>query len=117
MTIFLAFLLSFRWGAVFRRKKDKQQKDSKKAKKIVIKTSAMTRGIAGITMEGLLKKRNEKPEVRKAKQEAAIRAIKAKKREITEKKKAEKAAVTKTVQAAAKPGKQPKIKNPQKPKQ
>merc|ERR1711974_148755 len=81
----------FRWGAVFRRKKDKQQKDSKKAKKIVIKTSAMTRGIAGITMDELLKKKNEKPEVRKAKQEAAIRAIKAKKREISEKKNAVKA--------------------------
>merc|ERR1712226_334782 len=98
----------FRWGAVFRRKKDKQQKDSKKAKKIVIKTSAMTRGIAGITMDELLKKKNEKPEVRKAKQEAAIRAIKAKKNAVKAQAKA----------AQPKPSKkQQKIQNPQKPKQ
>ena len=53
-----------RWTQVFRKKKEKSQKTTKKAKKIVVKTSAITRGIAGITLEDLLKKRNEKPEVR-----------------------------------------------------
>ena len=53
----------FRWGAVYRRKREKAQKDTKKAKKIVVKTSALSRGIAGMTMDELLKKKNEKPEV------------------------------------------------------
>ncbi|XP_063723378.1 large ribosomal subunit protein eL24-like [Symsagittifera roscoffensis] len=105
----------FRWGAVYRRKREKQQKDTKKAKKIVVKSSVLTRGIAGITMDELLKKKNEKPEVRKAKQEAAIRALKAKKREVAEKNKVEKAQVKATQPKPAK--KQQKIQNPQKPKQ
>ncbi|XP_075262226.1 large ribosomal subunit protein eL24-like [Convolutriloba macropyga] len=105
----------FRWGAVYRRKREKAQKDTKKAKKIVVKTSALSRGIAGMTMDELLKKKNEKPEVRKAKQEAAIRALKAKKREISEKKKAEKAQVKAAQPKVSK--KQQKIQNPQKPKQ
>ena len=105
----------YRWGAIFRKKREKQQKDNKKAKKIVVKTTAVSRGIAGITMDELLKKKNEKPEVRKAKQEAAIRAVKAKKREATEKKKAEKVQVK---SAQAKTKKVPtKIQNPMKPKQ
>ena len=54
---------TFRWGAVFRKKREKQQGAAKKAKKIVVKSTALTRGIAGITMDELLKKRNEKPEV------------------------------------------------------
>lgn len=63
------------WTVLYRRKHKKGQVETE-AKKKSRKLAKFTRAITGATLEDIMKKRNQKPEVRKAQREQAIRAAK-----------------------------------------
>ena len=63
------------WTVLYRRKHKKGQVELE-AKKKSHKAAKFQRAIAGATLEEIMKKRNQKPEVRKAQREQAIRAAK-----------------------------------------
>ncbi len=63
------------WTVLYRRKHKKGQVELE-AKKKSHKLAKFQRAIAGATLEEIMKKRNQKPEVRKAQREQAIRAAK-----------------------------------------
>jgi len=63
------------WTVLYRRKNKKgvvEQETKKKSRKV----AKFQRAVAGATLEDIMKKRNQKPEVRKAQREQAIRAAK-----------------------------------------
>jgi large subunit ribosomal protein L24e len=62
------------WTAVYRRK-NKKGSIEEVSKKRTRRTTKAYRPITGATLESILQKRNQKPEVRKAQREEAIRLI------------------------------------------
>merc|ERR1712228_996996 len=96
------------WTVLYRRKHKKGQEEdvSKKRNK---RTQKFQRAVVGATLQDIMAKRNQKPEVRKAQREQAVRAAKDAKKQTASKKapsgdkKAQKAAMkaTKNVKAAA----------------
>ncbi len=60
------------WTVLYRRKHKKGQVESESKKKSR-KIAKLQRAITGATLEDIMKKRNQKPEVRKAQREQAIR--------------------------------------------
>merc|ERR1711966_273181 len=70
------------WTMFYRRlrKKGTQEDQLKKAKKRVVTSSAVNRGIAGLSVEDLKAKKSETPERRKAQRDATLREVKEKKR-------------------------------------
>lgn len=63
------------WTVLYRRKHKKGQVETETKKKSH-RMAKFQRAIAGATLEDIMKKRNQKPEVRKAQREQAIRAAK-----------------------------------------
>jgi len=63
------------WTVLYRRKM-KKGTETETAKKRTRKTTKFQRSIQGATLENILAKRNQKPEVRKAQQEQMIRSQK-----------------------------------------
>jgi large subunit ribosomal protein L24e len=63
------------WTVLYRRKHKKGQVELETKKKSR-KVAKFQRAITGATLEDIMKKRNQKPEVRKAQREQAIRAAK-----------------------------------------
>ncbi|XP_074657387.1 large ribosomal subunit protein eL24-like [Tubulanus polymorphus] len=82
------------WTVLYRRKHKKglQEETTKKRTRRTVK---FHRAIAGATLSDIMAKRNQKPEVRKAQREQAIRAAKEKNKAKT----AQKKATTKAVQS------------------
>ncbi|XP_038059748.1 60S ribosomal protein L24-like [Patiria miniata] len=94
------------WTVLYRRKHRKGTQEEM-TKKRTRRTTKFHRAIVGVTLEQINAKRNQKPEVRKAQREQAIKAAK-------EKAKASKAASKKAApaKAQAKPVKQKAAPNP-----
>merc|ERR1712138_228009 len=65
------------WTVLYRRKHKKGQIEEQ-TKKRTRRTQKFTRAITGATLSDIMAKRNQKPEVRKAQREQAIRAFKEK---------------------------------------
>merc|ERR1711862_238388 len=65
------------WTVLYRRKHKKGQVEEQ-VKKRTRRTQKFTRAITGATLSDIMAKRNQKPEVRKAQREQAIRAYKEK---------------------------------------
>merc|ERR1712224_233975 len=95
------------WTVLYRRKHKKGQEEdvSKKRNK---RTQKFQRAVVGATLADIMAKRNQKPEVRKAQREQAVRAAKDAKKQATTKKapnaadkKAKKAPAVKNVQKSA----------------
>merc|ERR1719232_1944960 len=95
------------WTVLYRRKHKKGQEEdvSKKRNK---RTQKFQRAVVGATLQDIMAKRNQKPEVRKAQREQAVRAAKDQKKQATTKKapnaadkKAKKAPAVKNVQKSA----------------
>merc|ERR1711996_41582 len=81
------------WTVLYRRK-HKKGIEEEAAKKRTKRTQKFQRAVVGATLQDIMAKRNQKPEVRKAQREQAIRAAK-------ELKKTAKATQKKTAAAAA----------------
>ncbi|KAL6273581.1 hypothetical protein ACE6H2_024273 [Prunus campanulata] len=101
------------WTAMYRKqhKKDIAQEAVKKRRRTTKKP--YSRSIVGATLEVIQKRRTEKPEVRDAAREAALREIKERIKKTKDEKKAKKAEVTKSQKSQgkgsiAKGGAQPK---------
>ena len=62
------------WTVVYRRK-HKKGKVEMSTKKRTRRTTKFQRAIQGATLENIMAKRNQKPEVRKAQREQAIRSV------------------------------------------
>ena len=98
------------WTVLYRRKHKKGQEEET-SKKRTKRTHKFQRAVVGATLQDIMAKRNQKPEVRKAQREQAIRAAK-------EVKKTQKATTAKKAPAAAKPAaKAPKAPKAAKPMQ
>ncbi|CAH1798664.1 unnamed protein product, partial [Owenia fusiformis] len=67
------------WTVMYRRKNKKGQQEEL-SKKRTRRTTKFQRAVAGATLTDIMAKRNQKPEVRKAQREQAIRAAKEKQR-------------------------------------
>merc|ERR1712007_63245 len=65
------------WTVLYRRKHKKGQQEEL-VKKRTRRTQKFARAVAGATLSDIMAKRNQKPEVRKAQREQAIRAFKEK---------------------------------------
>ncbi|CAH1100982.1 unnamed protein product [Psylliodes chrysocephalus] len=92
------------WTVLYRRKHKKGQEEEA-TKKRTRRTQKFQRAIVGASLNDIMAKRNQRPEVRKAQREQAIRAAK-------EQKKSTKTAKKATAPAKAKPaGKQKAQKN------
>ena len=63
-----------KWTVLYRRKHNKGQLDDFKIDRIE-KRVKVERGVGGMTLTDLLAKRNQKPEVRQAQREQAIRWV------------------------------------------
>merc|ERR1739848_828089 len=72
------------WTVLYRRKHRKgiEEEVSKKRTK---RTQKFQRAVVGATLQGIMAKRNQKPEVRKAQREQAVRAAKEQKTTTTKK--------------------------------
>merc|ERR1712179_205220 len=93
------------WTVLYRRK-HKKGIEEEAAKKRTKRTQKFQRAVVGATLQDILAKRNQKPEVRKAQREQAIRAAKdAKKTTKATKKPAPAAAKTAVKKPAAKANK------------
>merc|ERR1712098_690399 len=96
------------WTVLYRRKHKKGLEEDV-AKKRNKRTQKFQRAVVGATLQDIMAKRNQKPEVRKAQREQAVRAAKEQKKATTKKpapkdnNKAQKAAMkaTKNVKSAA----------------
>ena len=97
------------WTQLYRRmhKKGKSEELLKKKTRRVVKAE---RAIAGTTLEAIRAKRNQKPEVRLAAREAALKELKERKKAAVAKKEAPKAATAKAGAAKAAPAKDAKAK-------
>merc|ERR1712228_194778 len=73
------------WTVLYRRKHEKGQEEdvSKKRNK---RTQKFQRAVVGATLQDIMAKRNQKPEVRKAQREQAVRAAKEQKKQSASKK-------------------------------
>ncbi|KAL3278246.1 hypothetical protein HHI36_013584 [Cryptolaemus montrouzieri] len=89
------------WTVLYRRKHKKGQEEET-SKKRTRRTQKFQRAIVGASLNDILAKRNQRPEVRKAQREQAIRAAK-------EQKKTQKAAKKATAPAKAKPASKQKV--------
>ncbi|KAH3729347.1 60S ribosomal protein L24-like [Dreissena polymorpha] len=85
------------WTVLYRRK-HKKGLTEETAKKRTRRTTKFTRAITGATLGDIIAKRNQKPEVRKAQREQAIRAAKEKQKAKEATKKSTKPAVPKAAQ-------------------
>ncbi|KAE8731082.1 60S ribosomal protein L24 [Hibiscus syriacus] len=96
------------WTAMYRKqhKKDIAQKAVRKRRRTTKKP--YSRPIVGATLEVIQKKRSEKPEVRDAAREAALREIKERIKKTKDEKKAKKAEVASKQQKTQGKGKLPK---------
>ncbi|KAJ4702509.1 60S ribosomal protein L24 [Melia azedarach] len=96
------------WTAMYRKqhKKDIAQEAAKKRRRTTRKP--YSRSIVGATLEVIQKKRAEKPEVRDAAREAALREIKERIKKTKDEKKAKKAEVTAKTQKTQGKGNVPK---------
>merc|ERR1712018_466148 len=83
------------WTVLYRRKHNKGI-EAETSKKRTKRTQKFQRAVVGATLQDIMAKRNQKPEVRKAQREQAIRAAK-------ELKKTQKATTKKSAPAAAAP--------------
>ncbi|XP_050376931.1 60S ribosomal protein L24 [Argentina anserina] len=103
------------WTAMFRKqhKKDSAQESVKKKRRSTKKP--YSRSIVGATLEVIQKRRTEKPEVRDAAREAALREIKERIKKTKDEKKAKKAEVTAKAHKGTK-GNLPKAAAPKGPK-
>ena len=103
------------WTAMFRKqhKKDSAQESVKKKRRSTKKP--YSRSIVGATLEIIQKRRTEKPEVRDAAREAALREIKERIKKTKDEKKAKKAEITAKVHKTTK-GNMPKAAAPKGPK-
>merc|ERR1711941_197943 len=72
------------WTVLYRRKHKKGQQEEL-TKRRTRRTQKFTRAITGATLSDIMAKRNQKPEVRKAQREHAIRAYKEQKKTTTKK--------------------------------
>jgi len=102
------------WTVLYRRKHKKGQVELETKKKSH-KVAKFQRAIAGATLDEIMKKRNQNPEVRKAQRDQAIRAAKDLKKAKAQTKKpaaAKKAAPAKPQQAVPKVTKQPAAPKP-----
>merc|ERR1712212_509396 len=72
------------WTVLYRRKHKKgiEEETSKKRTK---RTQKFQRAVVGATLQDIMAKRNQKPEVRKAQREQAVRAAKEQKKTTTKK--------------------------------
>merc|ERR1712179_27728 len=91
------------WTVLYRRK-HKKGIEEEAAKKRTKRTQKFQRAVVGATLQDILAKRNQKPEVRKAQREQAIRAAKDAKKS-TKKAPAPQAAAKKAAKPAAKASK------------
>ena len=82
------------WTVLYRRKHKKGLKEEV-SKKRTRRTQKFARAITGATLNDIMAKRNQKPEVRKAQREQAIRAAKEKQKTKEAQKKAQKASAPK----------------------
>merc|ERR1712077_104484 len=90
------------WTVLYRRK-HKKGIEEETAKKRTKRTQKFQRAVVGATLQDIMAKRNQKPEVRKAQREQAIRAAKeVKKTQKAAKKPAAAATKAKTVKPATK---------------
>ncbi|GAB6032550.1 60S ribosomal protein L24 [Chamberlinius hualienensis] len=89
------------WTVLYRRK-HKKGIEEETQKKRTRRTTKFQRAVVGATLQDILTKRNQKPEVRKAQREQAIRAAKEKKRAAKLSKKAPPAAQPKGKQVQQK---------------
>merc|ERR1712223_1966845 len=94
------------WTVLYRRKHKKGQQEEV-SKKRTRRTQKFQRAITGATLADIMAKRNQKPEVRQAQREQAIRAAKEKARAKDEKKAVTKGAASAAQKAQAK-GKVPR---------
>merc|ERR1712004_643199 len=83
------------WTVLYRRKHKKGQEEEA-SKKRTERTQKFQRAVVGATLQDIMAKRNQKPEVRRAQREQAIRAAK-------ELKKTQRATTKKSAPAAAAP--------------
>uniref|UniRef100_I3K9Y8 Large ribosomal subunit protein eL24 n=1 Tax=Oreochromis niloticus TaxID=8128 RepID=I3K9Y8_ORENI len=97
------------WTVLYRRKHKKGQSEEV-AKKRTRRAVKFTRAITGASLAEIMAKRNQKPEVRKAQREQAIRAAK----EAKKAKQAAKKPAAPPAKAAAKAAQKPKIAKPMK---
>ncbi|XP_069137518.1 large ribosomal subunit protein eL24-like [Argopecten irradians] len=100
------------WTVLYRRKHKKGQTEEI-TKKRTRRTTKYQRAITGATLTDIMAKRNQKPEVRKAQREQAIRAAKEKNKAKDAVKKANKAAAPKQTQktkaARSAPASKPRV--------
>ncbi|KAK3097347.1 hypothetical protein FSP39_008851 [Pinctada imbricata] len=99
------------WTVLYRRKHKKGQTEEV-SKKRTRRTQKFTRAITGASLTDILAKRNQKPEVRKAQREQAIRAAKEKQKAKDAQKKAQKVSQPKQQKApkmAQKGGTKPRV--------
>ena len=101
------------WTQLYRRmhKKGKTEELQKKRTRRVVKAE---RGIAGLSLEAIRAKRNQKPEVRQAARDAALKELKERKKAAAAKKEAPKAATPKAGAAKGAPAKDAKAKTDKK---
>ena len=69
----LSYFMTYRW---FCRRKHKKGLEEETAKKRNKRTTKFQRAVVGATLQDIMAKRNQKPEVRKAQREQAVRAAK-----------------------------------------
>merc|ERR1712177_23902 len=72
------------WTVLYRRK-HKKGLEEETAKKRNKRTQKFQRAVVGATLQDIMAKRNQKPEVRKAQREQAVRAAKETKKAVTKK--------------------------------
>ncbi|TPP63416.1 Ribosomal protein L24 [Fasciola gigantica] len=89
------------WTILYRRK-NKKGLSEETAKKRTKRSTKHTRAIAGASLAEIIAKRNQKPEVRKAMRDQAIRASKEKQKQKEMEKKAKKMDIKKKAPAVAK---------------
>eukprot|EP00884_Botryococcus_braunii_P002027 jgi/Botrbrau1/11825/Bobra.0224s0022.2 len=91
------------WTTTYRKAHRKDQEATAQRKKRRTTTRVQARAIVGVSLEVINKKRNEKPEARKATREAAIREVKERMKKQRQEKAALKAAEAKKSGGKAKP--------------
>merc|ERR1712105_579231 len=89
------------WTVLYRRK-HKKGLEEETAKKRNKRTQKFQRAVVGATLQDIMAKRNQKPEVRKAQREQAVRAAKDQKKATTKKPVAKDAKAQKSQQKATK---------------
>merc|ERR1712062_746223 len=74
------------WGTVLYRRKHKKGTEEDVSKRRNKRTQKFQRAVVGATLQDIMAKRNQKPEVRKAQREQAVRAAKDAKKQAASKK-------------------------------